>query len=145
MIELKTRVKQLEGLVQDLTAALRQATSGQLQLPPSRPYPQIKIENDHGRSFTPNQYALPPGQRHEAADEESVAAVLQQLREGSPSHQNRPDSSSDFFESKINQLLAQLPNRKMCDTLVASFFARVDWQIHVSTLLEYFATRLHPC
>lgn len=141
MIELKTRVKQLEGVVQDLTAALRQATSGQLQLPAPRPYPQIKIEADHGRSFTPNQYALPPGQRHEAADEESVAAVLQQLREGSPSHQGRGEANS--FEAKINQLLAQLPNRKMCDTLVASFFARVDWQIHVS-LRWPFATRLHP-
>ncbi len=129
MIELKTRVKQLEGLVHDLTAALRQATSGQLQLPPARPYPQIKIEHDN-RSFAPTQYALQPGHRHEAADEESVAAVLQQLREGSPSHQARAGSTS--FEYDLNQLLAQLPNRKMCDTLVASFFARVDWQIHVS-------------
>lgn len=136
MIELKGRVHQLEGLVHQLAAALRLATQNQPQLNSAQPYSQIKAEQTNS-AFHHHKYSLPPAHRHESADEESVAAVLQQLSEGSPSTSAKSGPGS--FEYQLNQLLTQLPSRKMCDTLVASFFARVDWQIHVS---PHFATGL---
>lgn len=140
MIELKSRVRALEELVHDLASQLHQSRTGQ-PLPAPRALPQIGAGTSEGNGRdTPNRLTGPSGNGNGNGDEESVAAVLQQLSEGSPTGPGSGRGGLHSFEAELNALMAQLPSRKMCDTLIASFFSRVDWQIHVSAPLSTHAT-----
>ncbi|KAI5477704.1 hypothetical protein MNV49_005987 [Pseudohyphozyma bogoriensis] len=92
-------------------------------------------------------------------EEESVAAVLQRLREGSPTNGAGTDGDTPMSSigstlnggsdhrtlfssinghsgipaapSELDSLLTLIPNRQVAELLLESFLARVDWNLHV--------------